>query len=263
MVPCPDSGGGGSGLTGPTDTGGFDGTGTSPTGGGSGPPTFGDEDAPCSKLKQVSVAMKSKLNTIDDAASASNCEQCEFGYQMEFNSTSSQITTGPLIESGNNFISTDYVLTSIGLIHSHSKGLHQMFSFSDVLNLYSLNRLTNPANIPLGVIYLVSTSGTTYAIKTDNASAFKNWMETKFSTFKGETEDRIVALNDALADQHPPITPFGPSINEQEKLEEDFLKFFNGASLSIYSTTDSNYQNWNKLSLSSNNQSRVTLTPCN
>jgi hypothetical protein len=265
MVSCPDTGGGGGGgPSGPSDGGGSGGSGpTSPT--GPGLPTYeGEDPIPCDKLKQVSLAMKERLNDIDDAASASNCEKCEFGYQMEYNSTSSQITTGPLIESGSNFIATDYILTSIGLIHSHAKGLHQMFSFSDVLSLYYLNRLTNPANIPLGVIYLVSPSGITYAIKTDNASAFKNWMEDKYKDTQGkDATEKIGNLNDKLANQHLPITPFGPSINEREKLEEDFIKFFEGANLSIYSTTDSNYQNWHKLTLSNNNQTRIKPIPCN
>jgi hypothetical protein len=255
---------GGGGPSGPSDGGGSGGSGpTSPT--GPGLPTYeGEDPIPCDKLKQVSLAMKERLNDIDDAASASNCEKCEFGYQMEYNSTSSQITTGPLIESGSNFIATDYILTSIGLIHSHAKGLHQMFSFSDVLSLYYLNRLTNPANIPLGVIYLVSPSGITYAIKTDNASAFKNWMEDKYKDTQGkDATEKIGNLNDKLANQHLPITPFGPSINEREKLEEDFIKFFEGANLSIYSTTDSNYQNWHKLTLSNNNQTRIKPIPCN
>ena len=46
-------------------------------------------------------------------------------------------------------------------------------------------------------------------------------------------------------------------------MEEDFLLFFANAGLSIYSTTDSNYQNWNKLTLSNNNQERITPIPCN
>lgn len=263
VIDCPNESGGG-GET-PIDNGGSIGGGGSPTS-----PTapslteVEDVDGPCSKLKQVSLAMKTKLTTIKNDASTATCEKCEFGYQMEYNATSSQITTGPLIESGSNFIATDYTLTSIGLIHSHSMGLHQMFSFSDVLSLYYLNKFTNPANIPLGVIYLVSPTGTTYAIKVDNPTSFKSWMENKYKNTQGkDATERIGRLNDALANQHPPLTPFGPSINEREKTEEDFIKFFEGANLSIYSTTDLNYQNWNKLTLSNNNQSRITPIPCN
>lgn len=267
MVPCPDSGGGGSGLTGPTDTGGFDGTGTSPTGGGSGPPTFGDEDAPCSKLKQVSVAMKSKLNTIDDSASASNCESCEFGYQMENNSSdpnNPQIGTGLLIASNKNSIKTSYTSTSVGLIHSHSVGLNQMFSFSDVFNLWQLLQNTQQTNWSLGVVYLVSPFGITYAIKTNNIAAFNGFISTLVTNTKGKnTMQKVNKLNDKLAQEHPAPNPFGLSLNEQEKMEEDFLLFFANAGLSIYSTTDSNFENWDKLSLSNNSQERVTRTPCN
>ena len=250
-----DCGGGGGGPSGPSDGGGSGGSGpTSPT--GPGLPTFEveDEDGPCSKLKQVSLAMKERLDDIDDAASASNCETCEFGYQMENNSSNPnnpQIVNGPLIISNKNSVTTNYTTTSVGLIHSHSEGLNQMFSFSDVFNLYQLLQKTQQSNWSLGVVYLVSPFGITYAIKTNDIATFNFKIGQMIENTKGKnTMQKVNTLNDKLAQKHPSPSPFGPSINEREKMEEDFLLFFANAGLSIYSTTDSNYQNWNKLTLS-------------
>ncbi len=98
----------------------------------------------------------------------------------------------------------------------------------------------------------------------DNIAAFYGFINTTLQQTPGtKTSTKLSKLNDKLSIENPTPNVFGPTPNERVKTEEAFLKFFANAGLSLYSTTDSNLQNWNKLTLSNNNQERITPIPCN
>lgn len=271
MVTCPDSGGGGgSGPTGPTDTGGFDGGGTSPTGGGN---LLELDDGPCARLKRLFDTSKGNLkqyfpalfNGIPTNVSGENAVSLKKNSNGVYNNVvlpSSSGSTIPIPTGGTNY----------SAIHTHCLTDYPIFSIADLITLHGMLNQASSYNVNEISFMLAckdfNNVNHLYAITCNNLAQFNQFYGSLIVSVPNwsvlsELEQKIF-LNGIFQKQLEE-----EDINDVPDFEITFLKFINNSGVNLYKA-NSNLTNWSEISLNtSQNNSTVysiadkNVIPCN
>lgn len=279
-MPCDDNGGGG--PSGPTDTGGFDGGGTSPTGGG---PTEFEEiptTTPCQELKKMTEndANKNSLEILKTKTQGAK----EFGFAVKKTANGAYATPEviPQNPKNNNALDISAFLTGeyIIIMHNHpnpSVG-PPMFSGSDVIigllknaekvSTYNTNQslTTNFQELAMTLAGYDSVLNTsiTFVLK------IKDWniFNATFNSDKKKADfDKLIRKNYEDLTAEGVSNPLEFDSNRPATLhdfKDVFLKEILNKGIGLYQAVPglNNTVNWSEV-VYNTSQGKSTLIPCN
>lgn len=271
---CNSSGGGGSSDTGGTSTNGGTLSGSSEGGGGT---TYSSNNSntdpnllttpvnpiknfnlvknPCDVLKKVNNINKSAyINNHNNASYLSACDNCEYGYKFRMASNQNPLLPSQLPTSNGTEIGIPVGLDIYGANHSHPPNTYQMFSFHDINTLFTLYLNAHESIKQYSLFMLNNSNGTDYAILIDDFETFANFINEELTnTGINDCESALNKLENKLDRKY----------KKSNNLEKTFLNLISSSGISLYSPTDANFSNWQKLSLPTNTSNPVVKTPCN
>ena len=232
-----------------------------PNGGGSNPittPNGGSTSTasnPCATLNKINTINHTAYVSNNDIATNPNaCDNCENGYIFRMADNQNPLQPVQLQTSINSEIGIPVGPTIYGANHTHPSSAYQMFSFHDMNTLLSIY-LNAHDNIKKHAVFMLNNSdGTNYAILIDNFETFANFINEQLTnTGINDCENALDEMEDILESKY----------KRSNNLEKTFLNFISSAGISLYSPTDANFSNWQKLSLPDIPSKPVVKTPCN
>lgn len=145
-----------------------------------------------------------------------------------------------------------------GQIHTHPKGGHAMFSWSDLNGLREIYIDTYQSNKQDVFVMIVCHNAGIYSIKISDWDKFQDKLDSDWNNPKladKSDKDKRRYLDNML----------GREYNKSNNLEKTFLQEFKDYGISLYKADDDNLTNWKKLELSNPNVTNpnVNSIPCN
>lgn len=216
---------------------------------------FNKPKTPCDVLKKVNNINKSAyINNHNNASNTNACDNCEYGYKFRMASNQNPLPPSQLPTSNGTEIGIPVGLDIYAANHSHPPNTYQMFSFHDINTLFTLY-LNAHENIKQYAFFMLNNSnGTDYAILIDDFETFANFINEQLTNVnENDCEKALKKLENILEKKY----------KRSNDLEKIFLNFISNAGISLYSPTDANFNNWQKLSLPTNPNNPAVKTPCN
>ncbi len=157
------------------------------------------------------------------------------------------------------------------MAHNHNNDAENrdlsIFSPADIYTLYRIIKFDNAESNSLFFSFLVTASGTVYALRVNNASALINFGDVNFFGWDDEdAENNSNSLNDEFAGKDDSTLTFPTGIKNSNTVEENELSFMKildntlvNIGLELYKA-DENFENWKKVEL---NYNQINYSNCN